>query len=115
MKLIVALSFLFLMSFSVSSDKLKLDIEGNPQCLVSGKEYKMKITFTDGASYDNLIISGKGIHIIKNYKEGNYTIKASDILEKISIILAYKDEQTQKVQELNTFVLDVCSDNNSKE
>ena len=103
------------MSFTGSSDKLKVDIEGNPECLKSGQEYKMKIIFSKDVYFDNLLISGKGIHIVKNYKEGNYTIKAGDVLDKVSIIVAYKDEQTQKIEQLDTIVLDVCTENNVKE
>jgi hypothetical protein len=89
--------------------KIDIEIDGQPSCIESGKQYKMKINFSEGTFYENLVIRGKGIQITKDYTEGDYTIKASDIFDEVSIIVSYKDS-TSKVIDIDTFVINVCSD-----
>lgn len=100
---------MFLFSFALDEEKVSLEIVGNPSCLVSGQQYKMKLTFGNNIFYENLVLKGKGVQITKDYEEGDYKIKANDVFEQVSIIVSYKDS-TSKVIDLNTFVLDVCQD-----
>ncbi len=109
MKSFLIISIFFLFSFKLNDKKVDIEIEGHPSCIESGKVYKMKINFAEGTFYENLVIRGKGVQITKDYKEGDYTIKASDIFNEVSIIVSYKDS-TSKVIDIDTFVINVCSD-----
>jgi hypothetical protein len=104
MKSFLIISIFFLFSFKLNDKKVGIEIEGNPSCIESGKVYKMKINFAEGTFYENLVIRGKGVQIAKDY-----TIKASDIFNEVSIIVSYKDS-TSKVIDIDTFVINVCSD-----
>lgn len=109
MKFVLIFTLLISFSFRLDEKKIKIEIDGNPSCLQSGQQYKMKIIFQNNDFYENLVLKGKGVQIVKDYEGGDYKIKASDVFEQVSIIVSYKDS-TSKVIDLDTFVLDVCRD-----
>ncbi|MBI1835648.1 MAG: hypothetical protein HYR91_00130 [Flavobacteriia bacterium] len=85
-----------------------MEIEGNPTCLVPEKLYKLKLHFSEGSFYENILLRGKGVSISNNYDgEISYNLKAGNVLEHVKIIVSYKDS-TEKIIDLETFTLDVC-------